>query len=261
MSDLRSHFRTLGIDTDEDLVLALPYTPRHQRHKVMALAGLAVAFRTIPNAVSEPPIGEIRLQWQREALDQTLLGHPPGGHPTLELMAQSGVLSQEIRDCAEMGIDARARFLYAQSFSSIEELLATYADAEGWFAVAVLKTLMPYQWCDVDPDDRINGSSFEVSLKRLMGAYALARWGRSAKLTVSHDLSQQSVKAVWKKARDEFHEQTRALKWPRRDYAGLVGALSFLCLGQGYAERDPGEPWHVMKRLTILRAVLLGSIT
>ena len=58
---------------DEDFALALPYSLAEDQPRLEALFALQLEIRRIPGAVSEPPLGEIRLQWWRDALDLSLI--------------------------------------------------------------------------------------------------------------------------------------------------------------------------------------------
>jgi phytoene synthase len=72
--------RTAARSTELDRYLAALLAPRAACADLMALAAFQGEIASIPIMVSEPMIGEIRLQWWREALanqgDGTLTGNP-----------------------------------------------------------------------------------------------------------------------------------------------------------------------------------------
>ena len=93
---------------DEDLFLSLGYALEADRARLAALFAFQIELRRIPVIVSEPPLGEIRLQWWREALGEIASGAAPRAHPVVSLLAASGALDSETRELAERLIEARA---------------------------------------------------------------------------------------------------------------------------------------------------------
>ncbi len=209
---------------DEDLWLCLAYVAPAERARVAALFDLAVALRRVPAMVKEPPIGEIRLQWWREALDDIVAGARPRGHPTLQALSASGGLDQAARDSIETGLDARARFLYADPFQSVEELYAVLRDAEGWLAAAL----------------------GHPGAQDLAGLYALARWP-------------QPIERLGETERAAFVD---AAMPGARDAAAAddVAAIGYMALTKGYLKRAPGAPWPALKRLVLVRAIATGHV-
>ncbi|MGF1542995.1 MAG: squalene/phytoene synthase family protein [Parvularculaceae bacterium] len=207
---------------DEDLALALNYVGPAARPRVEALYALAVELRRVPQAVREPPIGEIRLQWWRDALDEARAAAGGGdvrAHPTVRLLAASGAVDARVRDIAEAGVDARARLLYGEPFAGADELRVFFANAEGWLAAALSTS---------DPD----------AARAAAADYALARWGRT--LVTTLDLGEAPRRAPPSACADE------------------AASLAYVALARGYAKRAAGAPWPALKRLTLLRAVAFG---
>lgn len=103
-----------------------------------ALYAFQIELRRIPSAVSEPPLGEIRLQWWREALAEIRRGENPRAHPVVEAIAQTGLAAPALEKRIDAVIDAAARPLYGEGFTSAAALEAWLAEAEGGFdALAV----------------------------------------------------------------------------------------------------------------------------
>ena len=71
---------TIVKDYDRDRYIAALFTPEPYRTDLMSLFAFNVELARIPELVSEPALGEIRLQWWRDALRQleggARLGHP-----------------------------------------------------------------------------------------------------------------------------------------------------------------------------------------
>lgn len=107
---------------DEDRWLASSYAPPALRKALRALCAFRVELRRIPAAVSEPALGEIRLQWWREALAEIREGKPPRAHPVVEGLVPGVLNTPQIESRLHAAIDAAARPLYGEGFSSLEEL-------------------------------------------------------------------------------------------------------------------------------------------
>lgn len=65
---------------DEDRYLAALLAAAPARERLMALYAFNLELAKIPLLVSEPMLGEIRLQWWREVLDQIYSGEPVRSH-------------------------------------------------------------------------------------------------------------------------------------------------------------------------------------
>jgi phytoene synthase len=101
------------------------FSPARHRGALFALFALKVEIARIPALVSEPGLGEIRLQWWREAL-QRIAGGAPGETPHLaalgETIARYGLPAAPLAAL----IDAHRGDLYADP-------PATVGDLEGFF--------------------------------------------------------------------------------------------------------------------------------
>lgn len=72
---------------DEDRWLASRFAPAPQRHRLIALYAVNVEIARIAETAREPRLGEIRLAWWREALEEILAGAAPRPHPALAALA------------------------------------------------------------------------------------------------------------------------------------------------------------------------------
>lgn len=118
---------------DEDLWLTAQFAAEADRPRLFARFALHHEIARIPAAVSEPPLGEIRLQWWREAIAEIVGGETPRAHPVVAALAATGV---DAADAASLGamIDARARLLYDETFRDIEDLAAWLGETDGALA-------------------------------------------------------------------------------------------------------------------------------
>ena len=126
---------------DEDRWLAAQYAKGDDARKLLALYALQCELRRVPASVSEPPLGEIRLQWWRDALADIRDGRPHRKHPVVEEAARSGLADNAFADRFEMAISAAARPLYGEGFSDAEDVAGWTAGAEGVFDALAVQLL------------------------------------------------------------------------------------------------------------------------
>lgn len=231
--DAFAHCRALVAEADEDFHLSIPYAPVRMRAWLAALFGFAIELRRVPAMVREAPLGEIRLQWHREALGEIVAGKSPRAHPVIALLAASGLVPAA-RARLETMIDARARLFYEPAFKSVDDLRAFLRGAEAPIAMLALG--------EGDPRllEAAQGLGEAHALARLAPAFApaLAREAASAAL-------------------DLYRRHARALGGLSSE---ALGAVAWLALTPGHAARPDGRAWPLMKRLTLLRAVAAGRL-
>jgi len=217
---------TLVAREDEDLHLALAYMDPADRPRALAVGAFMVELRQIPGAVSEPPLGEIRLQWRKDALAEAAEGRP-GAHPVMRALASIGVTEAD-RARAETLIEARARLLYAPRFAGVDDIEAFLREAETP-AIGLYAPGAP--------------------LDALAAGYALARFAPA----LAPDLAAPAVAragALFREGAEAF-----AALQPR-----AAARAAFLALGPGHAARPDGRPWRAMKHLALFAAVARGRI-
>lgn len=111
---------------DRDRWLAALFVPEPARKAVVALAAFNWEIARIRETVSEPLLGQIRLQWWRDALDGIYAG-TPRRHPVTEALAEAMRARALPRAAFERLIDARARDLDDAPFADFDAL-ETYAE-------------------------------------------------------------------------------------------------------------------------------------
>jgi len=127
---------------ERDRYLAALLAPRAVRDDLIVLAAFAGEVGRIPASVSEPMLGEIRLQWWRDALalDAHEAAPSPGratGHPVADAM-QVVITRHDIDRAALDGLlDATARLLEDRPHRDAAALAGTIAAIDGTlFALA-----------------------------------------------------------------------------------------------------------------------------
>jgi 15-cis-phytoene synthase len=125
---------------DRDRYIATLFAPDAKREDLFALYAFAVEVARIPTLVSEPAIGEIRLQWWVDTVQATAAGQAVD-HPVAQAFA--GVMRRyelPVEHIVNM-IDARRNDLYADQFASLADLEGYVAETEAalmQFAAMVL---------------------------------------------------------------------------------------------------------------------------
>ncbi|MEZ5818411.1 MAG: squalene/phytoene synthase family protein [Hyphomicrobiaceae bacterium] len=91
---------------EADRYIAATLAPRGEQPALAALAAFAAEVARIPASVSEPALGDIRLQWWRDALAEGRAGRR-SGHPVADALVASVERYGLAADLLEAVIDAR----------------------------------------------------------------------------------------------------------------------------------------------------------
>jgi phytoene synthase len=113
---------------DEDRWLAAQFAPKPIVKKLIALYAFNLEVARIAERIKEPRLGEIRLQWWREAVEEIFRGGPVADHPVVHALAElvrEDKLPLELFDAL---LTARVSDLNAAPFETWADLDA-YVDA------------------------------------------------------------------------------------------------------------------------------------
>jgi len=217
---------------DEDRWLAAQYAPEKERSALIALYAFHCELRKIPGAVSEPPLGEIRLQWWREALQEIRDDKAPRAHPVVEMLAQTGVVTGIAANKYDLVIDASARPLYGEGFGDVADLAGWLKEAEG--GVDAIAAML------------LGGDEVIAEAARGAGAaFALAREGAGLAPSLSNSIEPEA-KALWRDVRSQLSRSDAA-----------APALLHLALTPSYLKRGR-KPFPIRKRLRLFNAMAFG---
>jgi phytoene synthase len=111
------------VDPDRWLASRFIADPK-ARADVIALYAFNYELARVAGGVSNALMGEIRLTWWREAMEEIAAGQPPRKHPTVEAVAAAGYPLSALAEMAE----ARMADLDAAPFETEAQVLA-YVDA------------------------------------------------------------------------------------------------------------------------------------
>lgn len=161
---------------DYDRWLTALFVPGPRRAGMFVLLAFNTEIARIRETVSEPMLGDIRLQWWRDALDSMAAGKAPPSHPVAgalaRLVAEHNLPIDELRRM----IDARASDLDVVPFQTLDELCAYAHDTGG-----LLSGLMFRLW----GDDSAEGLA---TAREVGAAYALTGLIRGIPYHVRHDV-------------------------------------------------------------------------
>tara|TARA_R110002072_G_scaffold96391_2_gene212080 strand:- start:512 stop:1357 length:846 start_codon:yes stop_codon:yes gene_type:complete len=113
-SKISPHIQEMIEQYDHDRYLTVLYAPEDKRPALCALYAFNYEISRIRETVSEPMLGEIRLQWWREAIDDVYAGHPRP-HEIMPDLATAITTNDLSRDRLMAMIEGRARDLYEDS--------------------------------------------------------------------------------------------------------------------------------------------------
>lgn len=238
MSDEQMHGMRFCSDLvrrrDEDRWLAARYADAAGARRLLALYAFHGELRRIPAAVSEPPLGEIRLQWWREALGELRDGKRPRAHPVVEEIAAAGLAGGGFAADIDALIDAAARPLYGVGFSDIDDLTGWLRRAEGTVDAVAVRLL--------GGDAALAAQAAEAG-----AVFALAREGRMLAPGLKDDIARRG------------RELRRTPAGLNPAPAAATPALAHLALTHAYLKRGQ-KPFPLWKRVRLFMAMATGRI-
>lgn len=219
---------------DEDRWFAAQYARGDDTRRLVALYAFHCELRRIPAAVSEPAMGEIRLQWQRDALAQLRGGKTTRDHPVLEEMAAAGLADDAFAADLDAVIDAAARPLYGEGFADVNDLVAWLRRADGTVDALAVRLL--------------NGDAALAARGREAGAvFAMAREGPLLAPNLANDIAERG--------RDLWRDAASGLDAP----PSVAAAVLHLALTRAYLKHGR-KPFPLRKRVRIFTAMATGRL-
>lgn len=124
---------------DPDRYLSALLAPADVRDDLLALAAFAGEIARVPHAVTEPMMGEIRLQWWRDALPGLAEGGPPTGNPVADTLGVA-IRRHGLPQTLFVGLlEARAFDLYADPMPDEAAFRGYLGKTEGALLEAALR--------------------------------------------------------------------------------------------------------------------------
>ena len=132
-----SHIGAIAREADYDRYLSALFAPATRREALFALIAFNHEIARIPEAVSEPMLGRIRLQWWREVLEAVYAGEPARRHEVAVPLADAIESCGLDRAPFEQLLDGRESDLEADGPSDLTAL-ERYAAATGGSLTALM---------------------------------------------------------------------------------------------------------------------------
>ena len=123
-NDAESYCRKLLREADRDRYLASLFAPDATRPHLQALYGFNIELSAARERTSAPALGEIRLQWWLDAVEQIYRG-TTSGHPVLEALAPA-------IEHGRLPLDAFRNMVEARRFDLYDDPMPDMASLEGY---------------------------------------------------------------------------------------------------------------------------------
>lgn len=107
---------------DKERYLSALFAGEAQREHLFALYAFNLEIAKTRESVSEPMLGEIRLQWWREAIDEIFEGRPRR-HEVVEALAQAIEAHDLPKELFHQIIDARTFDIYDDPMATLDDLV------------------------------------------------------------------------------------------------------------------------------------------
>jgi phytoene synthase len=152
---------------DPDRWRATLFAPAALRARLTALYAFNVEIARVRETVSEPLIGQIRLQWWREALAEIAVGGALRKHPIVACVAAAGL------DLAALGraVDGRERDLDDAPFSDMADMAAYARETSG----SIFKAAFAAAGCDMSAAEELGTGYALAGIVRALPFYARQR--------------------------------------------------------------------------------------
>ncbi len=151
---------------DPDRYLTTLFAPAGRRPALFALIAFNYEIARIREAVTQPLLGQVRLQWWREALAQIHAGSPPA-HEVARALAAAVTEAGLDRERLERMLDAREVDLAPKPPARIEDLLSYASESSGTLVELMLQAL------------GVGGEAVEQAGRSVGTAYALVGLARA----------------------------------------------------------------------------------
>jgi phytoene synthase len=207
-----------------------------RRADVIALYGLNLELSRAAKVASQALVGEMRLAWWNEAVEEIFEGRTVRAHPTARALERAVKQHGLPRDWLEVMIDARLRDLDPGPMTA-DEAVSYADDTAGLLMALAARVLSPEA-----RREQVQGAG------RAWALAGLSRLGGRLPADWSHGEIARRVE----EARAASRAELRSLP------VGAFPAVAYAALAPSYARgREPGE---LGRRWAITRASLTGKI-
>lgn len=220
---------------DRARYIATLFAPDEKRDDLFALYAFAIELARVPLLVSEPSIGEIRLQWWADTVKASAAGQMVD-HPVAQAFAAVLQRYELPVEYINRMIDARRNDLYEDKFATIGELEGYIAETEA--------AVMQFACMVLDREVATHASAFVGPAATAFGLSRLLSRGNQ-KLVPPGETVEDLRKLVWKRLQEARKEIVPASMLP----AVLPATLTELHMkGTPSAIRSQWALWRAARR-------------
>jgi NADH dehydrogenase [ubiquinone] 1 alpha subcomplex assembly factor 6 len=259
---------------DPDRYLTALFAPAERRSALFALIAFNDEIARVRETVTQPILGQIRLQWWRDAVEQIYNSKPPA-HDVAQALAAAVADASLDRMLLERMIDARESDLASEPPAHIEELLSYAADTAGSLVELQLQALGARDEASEQAGRSVGTAYALVGLIRAIPFHARARRAYvpqsvlAEKGLTSEDLFRSEPPVALRSAVRELAGLARLHLVEAREHAGTVprraaSALLAATVAENYlraierarydvfspsvSQRPPGLVWRLAFR-------------
>lgn len=167
---------------DHDRYVAALFLPADRRPAALALHAFNLEIARTREIVSEPLLGQIRLQWWRETIEGIYAG-TPREHPVVDALGAAISAHELPRDRLASLIDAREADLEDGPPDDLDALEAHGRETSGELSALVMRCLVPADRTAIDAARHVGTAWAIVGLARAVGFHA-----QTQRLYVPQDL-------------------------------------------------------------------------
>lgn len=142
---------------DRERYVTALFADARRRDALLALYAFNLELARTPDSVSEPMLGEIRLQWWREAVAEIFEARPRR-HEVVAALAGAVTARPDLRSELEALIDARTADLHETRYADLDEL-ESYLDTTSGRVVRLALAVL-----GIDPEDSVNAAARQVGI-------------------------------------------------------------------------------------------------
>lgn len=233
---------------DEDRWLASRFAPADVRRRLIALYAANYEIARTAETVRAAPLGDIRLAWWRDALDEIHAGKSPRAHPAIEAYAAAHRLSPYVQAPWSALIAARGADLDPAPFASLDAMIQ-YVDATagGLMRAAIAA-------CDA----AFHAPAFVTPAARAWGLTGLLRaapvWLARGRTLLPAGASTEDVSIVARAAYADAREAARGLP------ARVFPAMGYVALAPRYLRDLVRPPSLIERQLRLIAAAATGRL-
>jgi NADH dehydrogenase [ubiquinone] 1 alpha subcomplex assembly factor 6 len=156
---------------DHDRYLTALFLPADRRAAALALCAFNLEIARTREIVSEPLLGQIRLQWWRETIEGVFEG-TPREHPVVDALGTAIRQHDLPRDRLEALIDAREADLEDAPPSDLRALENYAAETSGELSALVMQTLEGVEDVSIAAARKVGTAWAIIGLARAVGFHA-----------------------------------------------------------------------------------------